>query len=138
MVIDTPCVGICSSVYGDLICRGCKRTAMEVIEWNRYDSAKKIIVYQRLHEQISQVFDRYIDILDEQLIHEKIIKLNIRLHASATPIEKAFHLLRLGASKIKHLSHYGMQVKPEFLDVPLVNLFNQMDAQVYELASTAL
>ncbi|MFA6037014.1 MAG: DUF1289 domain-containing protein [Legionellales bacterium] len=138
MVIDTPCVGVCSSVYGDLICRGCKRTAMEVIEWNRYDSEKKVIIYQRLHMQISQIFDRYIDILDEQLIHEKIIKLNIRLHSSATPTEKAFHLLRLGASKIKHLPHYGMQVKPEFLNVPLVNLFNQIDAQVYELASTSL
>ncbi|MCF8976542.1 DUF1289 domain-containing protein, partial [Pseudomonas edaphica] len=28
--IKTPCVGLCSTVYGDLVCRGCKRFHHEV------------------------------------------------------------------------------------------------------------
>ncbi|HBZ99754.1 MAG TPA: DUF1289 domain-containing protein, partial [Pseudomonas sp.] len=23
--IKTPCIGLCSTVYGDVVCRGCKR-----------------------------------------------------------------------------------------------------------------
>lgn len=34
--IKTPCVGLCSTVYGDLVCRGCKRFHHEVIHWNGY------------------------------------------------------------------------------------------------------
>ncbi|MCZ6890305.1 MAG: DUF1289 domain-containing protein, partial [Gammaproteobacteria bacterium] len=32
----TPCIGICSTTYGDLVCRGCKRYAHEIVDWNRY------------------------------------------------------------------------------------------------------
>ncbi|MCA4075779.1 DUF1289 domain-containing protein, partial [Pseudomonas kurunegalensis] len=31
--IKTPCVGLCSTVYGDTVCRGCKRFHHEVINW---------------------------------------------------------------------------------------------------------
>ncbi|MEJ2131069.1 MAG: DUF1289 domain-containing protein, partial [Gammaproteobacteria bacterium] len=46
--ISTPCVGVCSTVYGDLVCRGCKRYAHEVIEWNRYEPQQKREVWRRL------------------------------------------------------------------------------------------
>ena len=36
--IKTPCLGICSTTsVGDVVCRGCKRYAFEVIDWNGYD-----------------------------------------------------------------------------------------------------
>ena len=37
----TPCVGICSTTYGDEVCRGCKRFYFEVINWNKYDENEK-------------------------------------------------------------------------------------------------
>jgi predicted Fe-S protein YdhL (DUF1289 family) len=46
---DSPCIGICSTTnVGDEICRGCGRTAMEVIEWNTYTDQERIIINQRL------------------------------------------------------------------------------------------
>jgi predicted Fe-S protein YdhL (DUF1289 family) len=46
---DSPCVGICSSTnMGDEICIGCKRTALEVVEWNTYPDTKKIEINLRL------------------------------------------------------------------------------------------
>ncbi len=137
MQIDTPCIGICSSVYGDPICRGCKRTALEVIEWNRYNSVQKELIYERLKAQISAVLFRYIEIQDAERLQEKIIQLNIRLHAHADSAEQAFHLLRLGANKIKDLSAYGLSIKPEFAELTLMNLFNQIDTQIYRNASTS-
>jgi predicted Fe-S protein YdhL (DUF1289 family) len=41
-------VGICSTTYGDLVCRGCKRFAHEIVEWNAYEDAQRRIVWQRL------------------------------------------------------------------------------------------
>ncbi|WP_317135104.1 DUF1289 domain-containing protein [Piscirickettsia litoralis] len=37
----TPCVGLCSTVYGDDVCRGCKRFYHEIIDWNQYDINQK-------------------------------------------------------------------------------------------------
>jgi predicted Fe-S protein YdhL (DUF1289 family) len=136
MHIDTPCIGICSSVYGDPICRGCKRTAKEVIDWNRYNTAEKSLIYQRLQAQMAIVLVQYIEIFNPQLLQEKIIKLNIRLHPQASDTERAFHILRLGANKINHLSHFGLRIKPKFADLSLTVLFNEMDEKIYALAST--
>ena len=46
----TPCVGICSTTYGDLVCRGCKRYAHEIIQWNAYSQEQRGAVWQRLLE----------------------------------------------------------------------------------------
>lgn len=44
----TPCVGICSTTYGDLVCRGCKRFAHEITGWNGYDESQRDEVRARL------------------------------------------------------------------------------------------
>lgn len=134
MIIDTPCIGICSSVYGDPICRGCKRTAHEVIDWNRLTPLEKQVVYKRLAEQISSVLFNYIEIINLTRLEEKIIQLKIRLHPNATSAEKAFHLIRLGANKIKNLNSYGIQIKPNYCLTPLTTLFNEIDAEIFAKA----
>lgn len=52
--LDTasPCVGVCSVVLGDEICRGCGRTFQEVLEWNHYNDAQKREINQRLRHQV--------------------------------------------------------------------------------------
>ena len=44
----SPCIGVCSTTYGDLICRGCYRFAHEVAQWNGYESAQQAAVLDRL------------------------------------------------------------------------------------------
>ena len=46
--VKTPCVGVCSTVFGDQVCRGCKRFHHEVIEWNGYTDVQKETVWNRL------------------------------------------------------------------------------------------
>ncbi len=46
----SPCIGICSTTYGDLVCRGCNRFAHEVVQWNTYDEAQRGVIWQRLDE----------------------------------------------------------------------------------------
>ena len=44
----TPCVGICSTTYGDLVCRGCKRFAHEIVGWNTYTMEQRAGIEARL------------------------------------------------------------------------------------------
>lgn len=46
----SPCIGVCSTTYGDLICRGCYRFAHEVTEWNAYRGEQRAAVQQRLDQ----------------------------------------------------------------------------------------
>lgn len=48
----TPCVGECMSIaLGDPICKGCKRTAEEVRDWNTYDDKRKIEINKRVKNE---------------------------------------------------------------------------------------
>ena len=44
----SPCIGICSTTYGDLVCRGCKRFAHEVVGWNGYAERQRAAIRRRL------------------------------------------------------------------------------------------
>ena len=46
----SPCIGVCSTTYGDLVCRGCHRFAHEVSEWNGYGDAQRVTVRRRLDQ----------------------------------------------------------------------------------------
>ena len=46
----SPCIGICSTTYGDLVCRGCHRFAHEVVQWNAYDEQQRGAIRRRLEE----------------------------------------------------------------------------------------
>jgi hypothetical protein len=48
MLRRTPCIGICSTTYGDLVCRGCKRFAHEIVQWNGFDQDQRGVVWRRL------------------------------------------------------------------------------------------
>lgn len=51
---DTPCRGICSTTnVGDDVCKGCGRTAEEVIQWNTFSRERKIAINRRLQNEVS-------------------------------------------------------------------------------------
>lgn len=54
-LLTTPCIGKCSTTFGDDVCRGCRRFAEEIIQWNLYDQAIKQSIWIRLDRQIDQV-----------------------------------------------------------------------------------
>lgn len=62
----TPCVGICSTTYGDLVCRGCKRFAHEIVQWNGYDEEQQQLVWQRLRSMRDEVLSQIVVCIDEQ------------------------------------------------------------------------
>ena len=77
--IKTPCVGLCSTVYGDLVCRGCKRFHHEVIHWNGYNEEEKRAVWLRLEQLLVQVMAGKLEIFDAQRLRGQLEARKIRL-----------------------------------------------------------
>ena len=59
---DSPCIGICSTTYGDFVCRGCKRFAHEVTGWNRYTDAQCEAIWERLSKLLMQSIQEHLAI----------------------------------------------------------------------------
>jgi len=47
----TPCVGVCSTIYGDETCLGCKRNFLDIIKWNGYTKEQKDEIIKGLYNE---------------------------------------------------------------------------------------
>ena len=69
----TPCVGICSTTYGDEVCRGCKRFSFEVINWNVFTPEERESVWKRLEKLKTQIMSSRLQILEPELLDLSLI-----------------------------------------------------------------
>lgn len=56
----TPCIGVCSTTYGDFVCRGCKRFAHEVVGWNQFTEDQRATAWERLSVLLEQSIQDYL------------------------------------------------------------------------------
>ena len=47
---STPCLGICTTTFGDEVCKGCKRFSQEIISWPKYSENEREIINGRLEQ----------------------------------------------------------------------------------------
>lgn len=130
--IDTPCVGICSTVYGDEVCRGCKRYYREIIDWNTFDAPAKSHVFHRLSSKMSDVVSRFLTVVDPELLETRLNTLQIRYHVTDDAACLAHHLLRAIQDKSANLLDYGIVINPEYAQHTLRELFNIIDSALYQ------
>ncbi len=69
---STPCLGICSTTYGDNVCKGCKRFVHEVINWNKYSIPEKELVNNRLEDFKLTVLQERLSIINPDLLASKL------------------------------------------------------------------
>ena len=102
----TPCVGICSTTFGDLVCRGCKRFSHEIVDWNSYDDSQKEIIWERLEKIKEQVVGQIVRRKDEKLFQSAIEaqKINEQQEHQAT-----YALLQRLVRHSKELSFAGLE-----------------------------
>ena len=74
----TPCIGICSTTYGDEVCRGCKRFSYEIINWNSFTPEEKEAIWKRLEKLKTQIMSSRVKIFDSDLMNEGIKKYRLR------------------------------------------------------------
>lgn len=132
--IKTPCIGVCSTGLGDTVCRGCKRFAGEVIDWNRFSSEEKLAVFRRLESLLAQVVDDRVQVVDTEQLRQAMHHQKIRLNAYHDPRCWVFDLLKAGASQIDDLTEFGCRIRPRWQGTTLSDLRDMIDADFYALS----
>lgn len=132
--IDTPCIGVCSTVYGDKVCRGCKRLFHEVIDWNAYHTEQKQAVYARLDAHMQEIVGQYLTVEHPELLKSALTQWCIRHRDDQHPFSWALYVLMFADQKIKDLSAVGISVFSEYADLSLTDLCNVIDKHLYEYA----
>lgn len=132
--IKTPCIGLCSTVYGDLVCRGCKRFHHEVVNWNAYDDMAKRSVWQRLEVLLAQVMVGKLEVFDADRLRQQLETRQIRFVAEQSPYCWAYQLIARGARVIQQLDAYGVALLPEFREWTLPQLRDAIDQEYFLLS----
>ncbi|AGN79171.1 DUF1289 domain-containing protein [Pseudomonas putida] len=130
-LINTPCVGRCSTVFGDRVCRGCHRFQQEVIDWNVYPGEVKENIWARLEAMVIAAMTTRVDVIDSALLRQQLIDRKIRFVDRHSPYCWAYSLLRSGARAIQRLEAYGVRVKAEHAQKSLPELRDDVDSEIH-------
>lgn len=128
----TPCVGICSTTYGDDVCRGCKRYIHEVINWNSFKPEEKEAVWKRLEKLKSLIMQSKVEIFDEDLMEYKINELQLKINKDLNSLSKAFEIVKLTSQSFENLKEFGMNLKEKG---KLIDLKEKIETELYELSA---
>lgn len=134
MTIKTPCVGMCSTTYGDEVCRGCKRFYHEIIDWNSFGDTRKLAILSRLEQVMNEEVSTYLIVVDEAKLQSHCERLTLKYRPDFTSPCWAHALLSARASTIKNLEDYGLSVKADFKHLTLLQLFERIDDAIYTQA----
>ena len=132
--VKTPCVGLCSTVYGDLVCRGCKRYHHEIINWNLYGESEKTAVLKRLEVLLVQVVSSKLEVFDQQLLQQQLEKRRIQYEKNRSCYCWVHQLLVKGARRIGKVESYGIRLFPEFSHISLPDLREMIDREYFLLS----
>ncbi len=138
----TPCVGICSTTYGDLVCRGCKRFAHEIVQWNGYNEEQQQVIWGRLSTLRDEVVAGCVHCFDQAAFKLMVDQAGL---ADAVIGERIYQLLRFMIRRNLPLADAGLapmfdvaagaasdnrRRDPNELDT--LSLMQGIDAQLYE------
>ena len=110
---NTPCIGQCSTVFGDTVCRGCLRFVHEIIDWNRYDDAQKSVIWQRLELLASQVVPQYVQVDDPSGVDQAVLYYRLP-YRSGNIWHNIYNLLRHAERRHLKLENCGFRLLPDF------------------------
>ena len=131
--VKTPCIGVCSTVFGDEVCRGCKRFQHEIIEWNTYNDIEKGSVLNRLEILKIQIMQSKISVTDQDLLKSKLLDHKVKFDETNDSLCWVFDLLRSGSQSIEKPSDFGFELKVS--SVPnLSELKKIMEEELFQLS----
>ena len=132
--IRTPCIGVCSTVFGDTVCRGCRRFSHEVVNWNAYTDEQKTIVWKRLDLLLTQVVDNYFIVHSATLLAEQMDFQNLRYQPQLSPQGWIPELLKAAGRQTIPYDRFGLQPLASAKDIPPRQLYEQISLECHALS----
>lgn len=132
--VKTPCIGVCSTGIGDRVCRGCKRFAHEVIHWNSYDNAQKLLIEQRLEDFLSRCVRNKLQVTDSDILRRELDSRRISYPQQRDCYCWAYCLLQAAASQIPDPAAFGLMIEAQYRDLPLATVWQAIDDEFFILS----
>lgn len=128
----TPCVGICSTTYGDEVCRGCKRFSFEVISWNGFTPEERESVWKRLEKLKTQIMSSRLEIVEPKFLEKKIKDYQLKIKDDLNELSKAFEVIKQVSESFNNLEEFGIKVFND--SKSLIELKEEIENELYTLS----
>lgn len=132
--VKTPCIGVCSTGIGDRVCRGCKRFAHEVINWNSYTESQKQLIEERLSQFLSQCTRNKLQVVDEALLARQLQEQQISYPQHRDHYCWAYCLIKAIGSQISNPAEFGLMIDAQYQDLALDRLRVAIDEEYFILS----
>ena len=134
LIKRTPCIGVCSTTYGDDICRGCRRFRHEITSWIEYTDSEKSIINRRLEKFKIIVLEEKFTVISPDAFKEALLQAKIRFNQDLQPICWIFDLFRSLNAENLNLEDFSLKVKKDFISTPVPQLKEDVNTEFYELS----
>jgi len=131
---STPCIGICSTTFGDDVCKGCKRFSYEITNWGKFSTDERAVVNSRLEQFKITILEEKFIISDSNLFETKMNEFSINFNSSLDPITWVFDLLRASSHEDLDLSEFGIEILPKFSNLSLLELRDLINQEMLQLS----
>ena len=93
---STPCIGVCSTTYGDDVCRGCGRYWDEVVSWQEYSEDQKKDVWYRIEQASKWVLGSYLSLRPdtEDRVSKELLEVGERVPKGIGPWTAVLRYIR--------------------------------------------
>ena len=133
MTALTPCVGRCSTVFGDSVCRGCRRFSHEVIDWNRYTSVQRDFIWLRLDQQLDQIILPLVAVQDPIVLSAFLASRHIRVATQASLGRRVYEALRVCQRQPERCAESGLLLVANQVD----RVWQQAEQRLCELGAAS-
>ena len=131
---STPCIGICSTTFGDDVCKGCKRFSHEITNWGKFSTDERAVVNSRLEQFKITILEEKFIISDNNLFESKMNEFSINFNSSLDPVTWVFDLLRASSNEDLNLSDFGIEILPKFSNLSLLELRDLINQEMLQLS----
>ena len=131
---STPCIGICSTTFGDDVCKGCKRFSHEITNWGKFSSDERAVVNSRLEQFKITILEEKLIISDSNLFESKMNEFSINFNSSLDPVTWIFDLLRASSNEDLNLNDFGIEILPQFSNLSLLELRDLINQEMLQLS----
>lgn len=121
-------------MFGDRVCRGCKRFHQEVVHWNLYSKEQKDAVWRRLDALLDRVVAAKLEVFDAALLRARLDLLAVRYRPEQPLGCLAYLLIARGARAVGSLGGCGVRLARPFAHLPLAELRDCIDREYFALS----
>lgn len=129
----TPCAGRCSTVFGDSVCRGCRRFNHEVIKWNTYSLEQQVSIWHRLDLQLDQILVPMLPLANVETAEQFVLSKRVRLREDASKGRKLYHALKICEKNKNFADESGLGIQSH----QVKKIWQEFERRVLALATAS-